>query len=528
MIDPVAMPTHPGEPDLIGTVVNNYSITALVSRGGMGTVYRAEHKLIGRYAAIKVLHSEFSSDKAMVNRFFNEAKATTLIKHPGIVEVFDFGYLPSGIGYIAMEYLEGMSLARRVRGGGRYEPSAAAMLVRNVCGALAAAHAKGIVHRDLKPDNLFLIADSESQIGERVKILDFGIAKLTDIGLEGNGTKTGAVMGTPTYMSPEQCKGTGEVDARADLYSLGCILYQLVCGRPPFSNLGVGELIGAHLHITPERPSKHEPNVSVEMDRLIMSLLSKHPENRPASAIELAQKLETIVRARGYHVTPATPIPVLQTLAPLGDDHPGLDDNLTPSIEVTPQTSARTIESQDKPLTTLSGATASKVTTPSVMPPRRKRTAAVALGGAAVAIAIVVALVAHGGGQTHATASAPTGSASTAAIVPAAAPVATPTPAPAAPPATPVAPAPPATLTATQPTTDTTPAPQPTRPPTIPASTATPKDPHTIAAHTPAPAAIHTTHAPKHPAAKPATTPATGSAAPAANTDVHGPVVDDL
>ena len=126
-----------------------------------------------------------------------------------------------------MEFLEGMSLARRVKERGLSSEGEAAMLLRGVCSALSAAHAKGIVHRDLKPDNIFLIPDPDSPLGERPKILDFGIAKLTDIGLAGSATKTGAVMGTPTYMSPEQCKGTGEVDHRADLYSLGCIFYEL-------------------------------------------------------------------------------------------------------------------------------------------------------------------------------------------------------------------------------------------------------------------------------------------------------------
>src|SRR5205085_5970230 len=128
----------------------------------------------------------------------------------------------------------------------------AAMLLRAVCSALGAAHNKGIVHRDLRPDNIFMVTDSDSPTGERPKVLDFGIAKLTDIGAAGTATKTGAVMGTPTYMSPEQCKGTGDVDHRADLYSIGCIFYELICGRPPFTSEGAGELIGAHLYVEPE------------------------------------------------------------------------------------------------------------------------------------------------------------------------------------------------------------------------------------------------------------------------------------
>jgi len=312
--------TEVERPEPIGQTVGNYKILRKLSMGGMGTVYYAEHALIGRSAAIKVLHPELSGSKDIVNRFFNEAKATTSIKHSGIVEVFDYGYLPSGDGYIIMEFLEGMSLARRLKKGGRYREGEAAMLIRGVCSALAAAHAKGIVHRDLKPDNIFLVEDPEAPIGERSKVLDFGIAKLTDIGLAGEGTKTGAVMGTPTYMSPEQCRGTGQVDHRADLYSLGCILYELCCGRPPFRNLGAGELIGAHQHLKASPPSKHNPNISPEMEALIVCLLDKNPAKRVQSAMELARQLAKIAMKHGFqismtHVTPASGV-TIPTLSP--------------------------------------------------------------------------------------------------------------------------------------------------------------------------------------------------------------------
>ncbi|MBA3504055.1 MAG: serine/threonine protein kinase, partial [Deltaproteobacteria bacterium] len=318
-------------PAPIGETVGNYKILRKLSKGGMGTVYYAEHALIGRTAAVKVLHPELSGSKEIVNRFFNEAKATTSIKHPGIVEIFDYGFLPSGDGYIIMEFLEGMSLARRLKKGGRYAEGDAAMLVRAVCSALAAAHHKGIVHRDLKPDNIFLVDDVEAPIGERPKILDFGIAKLTDIGLAGEGTKTGAVMGTPTYMSPEQCRGTGQVDHRADLYSLGCILYELCCGRPPFKNLGAGELIGAHQHLKPSAPSKHNPAIGTEMEQLIVCLLDKDPAKRVQTAQELGRHLAKIATNHGYQIssTHATPLPSLPA--------PSADDAATSFTELAPQ-----------------------------------------------------------------------------------------------------------------------------------------------------------------------------------------------
>jgi len=286
--------------DVIGEIVGSYRILDLLSAGGMGTVYRAEHTLLGRIAAVKVLHPEMCANKEVVNRFFNEAKATTAIKHSGIVEIFDFGYMTSGHAYLVMEFLEGMPLSARMKERGPVSEGEAAMILRGVCSALIAAHNKGIVHRDLKPDNIFVIADPESPLGVRCKLLDFGIAKLTDIGMAGTATKTGAVMGTPTYMSPEQCRGTGDVDHRADLYSLGCILYQLLTGRPPFVMAGAGELIGAHLYMKPDSPRHHAPGISSETETLVMTLLDKDPNARVQSARELSAYLGSIARSGGW------------------------------------------------------------------------------------------------------------------------------------------------------------------------------------------------------------------------------------
>ena len=293
---------------MIGTTVGSYLVTEKVSVGGMGTVYKAEHTLLGKAAAVKVLHPELRNNREVVNRFFNEAKATTQIKHPGIVEVFDFGYLPSGDGYIIMEFLDGMSLAERLRTRGTMNEGEAAMLLRAVCSALSAAHAKKIIHRDLKPDNVFLCPDPDAALGERPKLLDFGIAKLTDasIGATSSATKTGAVMGTPTYMSPEQCRGTGDVDARSDLYSIGCMFYEMVCGVPPFVAEGAGELIGAHLFVEPQPPSTHDPKISAETDRLILQLLDKKADKRPQSAKELGQRLTVIAQQQNW-ISASTP-----------------------------------------------------------------------------------------------------------------------------------------------------------------------------------------------------------------------------
>jgi serine/threonine-protein kinase len=339
---------------VLGTTVGSWRILNKLSVGGMGTVYRAEHTLIGKFAAVKVLHPELSTNHDIVNRFFNEAKATTSIKHPGIVEILDFGYMPAkyeggnGDAYLVMEFLDGMSLARRLKTRGRMGEGDAAILLRGVCSALSAAHAKGIIHRDLKPDNIFLIPDPESALGERPKLLDFGIAKLTEPGLAGSNTKTGAVMGTPTYMSPEQCRGTGEVDLRADLYSLGCILYELVAGRPPFTNQGAGELIGAHLYVQPERPSKHQPGLSTETETLIMALLDKHPPNRPQTSKELGQRLMLIAQKQGW----------ITNTSPTGITAESLRDLPVPVPSIVTKPDARVHDSENDAMTSTSTPTA--------------------------------------------------------------------------------------------------------------------------------------------------------------------------
>jgi serine/threonine protein kinase len=288
---------------VIGMTAGNYRILSKISAGGMGTVYRAEHMMIGQQVAIKVLQPEFTNNREVVGRFFNEAKATSSIKHPGIVVVLDFGYLKNGLAYIVLELLEGMPLSRRIKRLGVMSEGEAAALLCGVCSGLSAAHAKGIIHRDLKPDNLFLIEDSDVVGGERIKILDFGIAKLTDMGASDVETKTGAVMGTPTYMSPEQCRGSGDVDERADIYSLGCIFYKLLTGKPPFTVEGAGEVIGMHLFVQPEPPSRKQPGISPDTDALVMSMLAKDPASRPQTARELGQTLAALAAAHGWNTS---------------------------------------------------------------------------------------------------------------------------------------------------------------------------------------------------------------------------------
>ena len=280
----------------MGSVVGHYKITGELKTGGMGEVFRATHELIGKPAAVKLLRPEFSANTEMVERFFNEARAATAIRHPGIVEVFDFGYHDSGRAYLVMEFLEGETLSDRLLGRTRLSEAEAATITRGIASALAAAHSKGIVHRDLKPDNVFLVPDPDMPSGERPKVLDFGIAKLAD-GPEGrvSQTRTGALMGTPAYMAPEQARAAGDIDQRADLYSVGCMLYEMLTGHAPFVAEGAGEIIAMQLFGVAERPSALVPELSNTLDDITMKLLEKDPADRFQNAAELVETLAKVL-----------------------------------------------------------------------------------------------------------------------------------------------------------------------------------------------------------------------------------------
>jgi serine/threonine-protein kinase len=293
---------------MLGRSIGNYGVVSKIGEGGMGVVYLARHVTLGRRAAIKVLRPALSSNQDIVSRFFNEARAVTAVRHPGIVEVYDFGFLEDRTAYIIMEYLEGESLAARLR---RKRPAIATTLtiLRAIARALQAAHESGIVHRDLKPDNVFLVPDSELPSGERVKILDFGIAKLTAGAMDASQTTTGTVMGTPTYMSPEQCRGAGAVDHRADLYSLGCVAYEMLCGQPPFTANGPGDVIARHLYFEPTSLRSHCSEISPELDELVLKLLKKEPRARFSTAADLVRAIDQLAAGAPPLVAPPTPVP---------------------------------------------------------------------------------------------------------------------------------------------------------------------------------------------------------------------------
>ena len=266
---------------MIGQSAGPYRIVRQLGAGGMGAVYAAEHTLIGKLAAIKVLLPQYSEDQEVVQRFFNEARAIAMIRHPSLVDVYDFGVLPSGSAFLAMELLDGESLAARLRREGRLSPSAAVEVIWQAAIGLAAAHDKDIIHRDLKPDNVFVTPAPEMPSGFRIKLLDFGIAKLNAASAGVVQTRVDALLGTPRYMSPELCRGAANASSAADVYSLGCMFFEMLCGQPPY--LADNPIAIFTMHLTEPVPSARARNgaISPALDRLIAAMMAKNPEARP-------------------------------------------------------------------------------------------------------------------------------------------------------------------------------------------------------------------------------------------------------
>jgi serine/threonine protein kinase len=310
-----------------GSKIGNYVIEQQIGEGGMGVVYGARHEQLNRRAAIKVLHTQLARDKQVAARFVNEARAANALSHPGLVNVFEVGQLQSGSAYIVMEYLDGESLANRLaRRGGRLGADAL-RFCRQLASTLSAVHKSGVVHRDLKPDNVMLVPDPEMLGGERAKILDFGIAKIAaDCQSMAAGhnpkTRTGTLLGTPQYMAPEQCRGTAGIDGRADVYSLGVMLFEMLVGAPPFQAAGVGELIAMHMYQPAPSLLGVAPWVSPALASLIDRMLIKDVAQRPVMA-EVAAELE-ILAPLGAEAFSA---------APLAGDRPSLVGRSQPGVQ---------------------------------------------------------------------------------------------------------------------------------------------------------------------------------------------------
>ena len=289
---------HDGQPlaatedPLLGAEVGRYRIARLLGEGGMGRVYLAVQPAIGSRVAIKVLSDECARNPELLERFFAEARAVNLIRHENIVSVLDLAQLPDGRPYIVMEYVEGATLAAVVRAG-PVPLGGLVQVMAEVLSALAAAHAMGIVHRDLKPDNVLVTAEGHA------KVLDFGIAKLAPELQQqlSPRTRTGALLGTPQYMAPEQISGSGGVDPRTDLYAAGVVLYELATGRQPFVGETLFDLMRAHLEQPPPPPRALRPDLPPALEHVILTALAKRPDERFPGAPMMAQALQQAAAA---------------------------------------------------------------------------------------------------------------------------------------------------------------------------------------------------------------------------------------
>jgi serine/threonine protein kinase len=309
---------------LIGhTLDDKYRIEERLGIGGMGTVYRARHVLIDRAVAVKVLNPRFVEDDAAKIRFRREAKAAGRLQHTNAVSVTDFGQTPEGYVYFVMELLEGRTLREVLAKDAPLETARAVAIMLQVAAAVSAAHEAGVIHRDLKPANIFIT--QKPDVPTLVKVLDFGIAKLAADSLDDDEpqtlTQVGAMIGTPRYMSPEQCSGL-DLTPASDVYSLGVILYEMLTANAPFNGSTPLAIALKHAADLPKPPRELMPSIPEDLERVVLHALEKRPENRPANAEEFRKELLQIAELLGLEHASVTLTPDLEALRGAGVQSP--------------------------------------------------------------------------------------------------------------------------------------------------------------------------------------------------------------
>ncbi len=292
----------------VGATFGGYEILAELGAGGMGVVYRARDTTLERIVALKTLAPALSKDAAYVQRFLKEARAVARLNHPNIVQIYDFG-CEEAIYYLAMEFVDGRSLGHHLRAG-RFPESVALGVIRQACTALAVAHAEGLVHRDIKPDNLMLTTKGV------LKLVDLGIAKR--VNEDQSLTLTGQAIGTPHYVSPEQIRGQKDIDARADIYSLGATLYHLVTGRTPFTGASGALVLTMHLIEPLPDPRQYEPSLSEGLCRILGKMMAKDREERYRDVASLDADFRVLTEGGAPPGTERTPFDTTATLPAAG------------------------------------------------------------------------------------------------------------------------------------------------------------------------------------------------------------------
>jgi serine/threonine protein kinase len=275
------------------TLMDAYAVNKVIGEGGMGVIYDGEHKATGRKVAVKFLNPLMNQSRDAYERFTREARAATMINHQNIVRVLDIGTTPTGLPFIVMEYLTGQDLATRITACRAFPMSGSTDIVSQLLDTLAAVHAEGIVHRDLKPENIFLVEHRD--IGEFIKILDFGIARLSTLEQPTTRiTASGQVFGTPNYVSPEQAMGDLGVDHRSDLYSTGVILYELLTGQLPFNAPTYGRVLLEIMMLAVPDPRKYLPDIPESVREFLLTAMAKKPDERYQSASEMLRELQAL------------------------------------------------------------------------------------------------------------------------------------------------------------------------------------------------------------------------------------------